>query len=89
MKKVFGTLALVLASCVLFSACGKKGGELNVYSIIHDEETAALCNLFTKKTGIKVNYLRATTGELVNRVIAEKDDPKADVLLGGGSAYHI
>ena len=49
MKKVFGTLALVLASCVLFSACGKKGGELNVYSIIHDEETAALCNLFTKK----------------------------------------
>lgn len=89
MKKVFGILALVLASCVLFSACGKKGGELNVYSIIHDEETAALCNLFTKKTGIKVNYLRATTGELVNRVIAEKDDPKADVLLGGGSAYHI
>lgn len=89
MKKILRTIGTVFASCVLFSACGKKGGELNVYSIIHDEETAALCSLFTEQTGIKVNYLRATTGELVNRVIAEKDDPKADVLLGGGSAYHI
>ncbi len=63
--------------------------ELRVYSIIHDEETQALCDLFTEKTGIPVQYLRATTGELVNRVIAEKDDPQADVLLGGASSYHI
>ena len=34
-------------------------------------------------------YLRATTGELVNRVISEKDNPQADVLLGGATSYHI
>ena len=86
-KSVFS--AVLLSVIAIFSGCSKKESELNVYSIIHDEETAALCQLFTEKTGIKVNYLRATTGELVNRVIAEKDEPKADVLLGGASSYHI
>ena len=63
--------------------------ELKVYSIIHDEETKALTDLFTQKTGIPVKYLRATTGELVNRVIAEKASPQADILLGGATNYHI
>lgn len=93
MKKILSVSNLLLVFALLvsvfFSGCSKKSQELNVYSIIHDEETAALCSLFEEKTGIHVNYLRATTGELVNRVIAEKDDPKADVLLGGGSSYHI
>ena len=84
---------IVLASAVTafaFTACSKSvEKELRVYSIIHDEETEALTKLFTEKTGIPVSYLRATTGELVNRVITEKDDPQADILLGGASSYHI
>ncbi|MGI5058344.1 ABC transporter substrate-binding protein [Treponema pectinovorum] len=89
MKKFLAAFFSIFIFWGLFSSCGLKKKELKVYSIIHDEETEALCNLFTKETGIKVQYLRATTGELVNRVIAEKNDPKADVLLGGGSSYHI
>lgn len=89
MKRFLSVLTLSVMFGLFFAGCKDKDKELNVYSIIHDEETAALCELFTKKTGIKVSYLRATTGELVNRVIAEKNDPKADVLLGGGSSYHI
>lgn len=88
-KKYFALTVFSLSFGSLFLSCSKKSEELNVYSIIHDEETKALCDLFTEKTGIKTNYLRATTGELVNRVISEKNDPKADVLLGGGSSYHI
>lgn len=89
MKRFLSVFSVAVIFGLLLAGCKDKNQELNVYSIIHDEETAALCELFTNKTGIKVNYLRATTGELVNRVIAEKDDPKADVLLGGGSSYHI
>ena len=85
MKKSLRVLLSVFAASALFSGCSKEKNELNVYSILHDEETQALAELFTKKTGIKVNYLRATTGELVNRVIVEKDEPQADILLGGGS----
>lgn len=86
MKRLI-TISL-LALLALLSSCQKKQ-ELHIYSIIHEEETAALTSLFTKKTGIPVSFLRATTGELVNRVITEKDDPQADILLGGASSYHI
>ena len=88
-KSVCMQIALCAAMLFAFSSCSQKKQELHVYSIIHEEETKALTDLFTKKTGIPVSYLRATTGELVNRVITEKDDPKADVLLGGATSYHI
>ncbi len=94
MKKIVSLSALLFAfALVSFSGCSRannaKTQELKIYSIIHDEETKALTDLFTQKTGIPVSYLRATTGELVNRVIAEKDNPQADILLGGASSYHI
>lgn len=91
MKKVI--LPLILCATALLFGCKEKEQkqvqELKIYSIIHDEETKALTDLFTQKTGIPVTYLRATTGELVNRVIAEKNDPQADILLGGATNYHI
>ena len=91
MKKICFVLFGISLICTIFFGCKKteKVTELKVYSIIHEEETLALTNLFTEKTGIPVSFLRATTGELVNRVITEKDNPQADVLLGGASSYHI
>lgn len=90
MKNVWA-LAAIAVACAMVSVtgCQKKAETLYVYSIIHDEETKALTDLFTLKTGIPVSYVRATTGELVNRIIAEKDNPQADILLGGASSYHI
>lgn len=91
MKKSFLFVHFLCALCLALglTSCAQKQEALRVYSIIHDEETKALTELFTQKTGIPVVYLRATTGELVNRVIAEKDSPQADVLLGGASNYHM
>lgn len=89
MKKLLFAAATLVASLTFFGCEKNQSLELRVYSIIHDEETEALTKLFTDKTGIPVSYLRATTGELVNRVITEKNDPQADILLGGASSYHI
>ena len=94
MKKVsaFKSILVGSAFALVFAVTGcqkKQEIPLKVYSIIHDEETEALTKLFTEKMGIPVSYLRATTGELVNRVITEKNDPQADILLGGASSYHI
>lgn len=90
-NKVLYLFALLFVISIVFSGCSKKAEpkELKVYSIIHEEETLALTKLFTEKTGIPVSFLRASTGELVNRVITEKDNPQADILLGGASSYHI
>jgi iron(III) transport system substrate-binding protein len=63
--------------------------ELLVYSVINEDATKALAELFTRKTGVKVDFFRAATGELVNRVIAEKEAPQADVFLGGAESQHI
>ncbi len=93
MKKLPIILVCLSTVAVLFNltGCSKNNTqqELNIYSIIHEEETIALTELFTQKTGIKVSFLRASTGELVNRVITEKDNPQADILLGGASSYHM
>ncbi|MCR5725496.1 MAG: ABC transporter substrate-binding protein [Treponema sp.] len=91
MKKVLSMLTVLLlaGNVLLLAGCEKKVQTLYVYSIIHDEETKALTDLFTQQTGIPVSYVRATTGELVNRVISEKNDPQADILLGGASSYHM
>lgn len=88
MTGIIRKILIVLAGAAFFSSCSEKE-ELKIYSIIHEEETRALTELFTKKTGIPVSFLRASTGELVNRVIAEKDEPQADILLGGATNYHI
>lgn len=87
MKSKF--LFLLTIFSLAFFSCNKNQKELKVYSIIHEEETKILCETFAEKTGIKVSYLRATTGEIINKVIAEKNNPQADVLLGGASNYHI
>jgi iron(III) transport system substrate-binding protein len=38
---------------------------------------------FEKATGIKVNFVRFSSGEALARVIAEKNNPRVDVLFGG------
>jgi iron(III) transport system substrate-binding protein len=62
---------------------------LLIYSVLNEDHTVVLIELFTKQTGIKVDYLRAATGELVNRVKAEQSNPQADILIGGDSSNHI
>ena len=87
MKKSF--FAALFAFSAIFFGCKEKSEPLRIYSIIHEEETEALVNLFTERTGIPATFLRASTGELVNRVISEKNEPQADILLGGATNYHL
>ncbi len=91
--EVWGRLGFIagvfLCLSFVFWGCANRTDSLKIYSILHEEETVALTELFTQKTKIPTVFLRASTGELVNRVIAEKDSPQADVLLGGASSYHI
>lgn len=94
LKKVLSVSAALLFTASFVTGCNKSNSqaskqELHIYSIIHEEETEALTKLFTEKTGIPASFLRASTGELVNRVINEKDNPQADILLGGATSYHM
>jgi iron(III) transport system substrate-binding protein len=91
MKKMLCIVLLLLAVVVIYAGGRKSGGSetLRIYSVVNEDETQQLAALFTEKTGIRVEYIRAATGELFNRVIAEKNAPQADVILGGSESLHI
>lgn len=59
--------------------------ELNVYSIMPEKYATTIFEEFTKDTGIKVNFVRLSSGEALSRIIAEKDNPQVDALWGGPS----
>lgn len=56
---------------------------LNAYSIWPENWARPMLQEFEKASGIKVNFLRFSSGEALARVIAEKGNPKIDVLFGG------
>ena len=56
---------------------------LNVYSIWPENWARPMFEEFEKATGIKVNFVRFSSGEALARVIAEKNNPAVDVLFGG------
>lgn len=57
---------------------------LVVYSALDTVDAAA--KAFTAKTGIEVNLVRLSTGELLGKVAAEGNNPQFDVLWVEGSA---
>ncbi len=82
-------LALLLAVALGLGATTLAQGPLLVYSIIQEQDAAAITTAFTAATGIEVQTIRASGGEIVARVIAEGNAPRADVVLGGASNLHI
>jgi iron(III) transport system substrate-binding protein len=60
-----------------------EGKTLNAYSIWPENWARPMFQEFEKATGIHVNFVRFSSGEALSRVIAEKSNPKVDVLFGG------
>lgn len=61
---------------------------VNVYSIWPENWARPMFEEFQKATGIKVNFVRFSSGEALARVIAEKGNPRVDVLFGGPVETH-
>src|SRR3984893_4112137 len=57
--------------------------QLNAYSIWPENWARPMLQEFEQATGIKVNFVRFSSGEALARVIAEKGNPRVDVLFGG------
>ena len=74
---------LPLLVCVLFAAGSACAAERNAYSIWPENWARPMFEEFEKATGIKVNFVRFSSGEALARLIAEKNNPRVDVLCGG------
>lgn len=83
--RLIGALVLIVCLAILASGCGKNAGkrEVVVYTSVDQIFSEPILKDFEQKTGIKVlpvyDVETAKTTGLVNRLIAEKDKPQADV----------
>ncbi len=83
--KSFSVLALL---AVAVHAPGLGAQTLNAYSIWPENWARPMFEEFEKATGVKVNFVRFSSGEALARVIAEKNNPRVDVLFGGPVETH-
>ena len=80
---------MVLIGCVLAAFAGGALAQQNVVTIyaadgLHDGKPSWFgdqFDAFTKATGIKVQYIEAGSGGVVDRIAKEKSNPQADVLV--------
>jgi len=103
-KRLFALLLTLAMTLGMLTACGGSnsdtssegdGGEssgsneLTVYTAFPEAEVAYYFNAFEEATGIKVNALRLSAGEMLTRVAAEKDNPQASLMFGGSTDNYI
>lgn len=90
-RKLF-TLFL-LSTCLTFSvqveARQKTIDQLTVYGSPDATWIALLAKKFEEETKIKVNWVRESTGVILQRLKSEKNTPKADVWFGGTLDGHV
>lgn len=96
MKKVIALLLALVLTVGMLAGCGAKEeaasgdtGKLVLYASWSEDRVNPLVQGFTEKTGIEVSVVTGGTSELINRIVAEKDNPLGDVLWGGGSSSYI
>ncbi len=77
-------ICLVLVSFVVFTGCSsKKSNELTIYCALPESEIPSYLSAFEAETGITVNFVRLSAGEILSKVQVEKNNPQASVWYGG------
>ena len=81
MKRAVIALALALALVAVYAAPTK----VVVYTAHEDAILNALAPRFEKETGIKLDYVKMASGDIIKRAAAEASNPQADVIwsIGG------
>ena len=76
---------LAVAVMLGFVSGANAQGKVVLYSAHKQAIIDAMVPLFEAQTGIKADVVKAGSGDIINRVKAEKDNPRADVIwsIGG------
>ncbi|MCL1838097.1 MAG: putative 2-aminoethylphosphonate ABC transporter substrate-binding protein [Propionibacteriaceae bacterium] len=79
------TFAASLASCASPTAVAgsRESGEITVYTALEDEQVEEYLQVFNSQhSDITVNIVRESTGIITAKLLAEKDNPQADLVWG-------
>jgi len=90
MKKLILTLLLVMVMVGSVLISGLAAGKvLHIYTAFDTEEAKYYIDTFEKETGINVEWVRMSSGEVLARVEAEAANPQASVWHAGSNTSHI
>ncbi len=83
MKKLSFLSAVLLLVCVVFSVSCAESDSLIVYTSMPLNVADTIIAGFTEQTGINVETVVASGGELLTRISAESENPLGDVMMSG------
>jgi iron(III) transport system substrate-binding protein len=77
------------ATAAKATATPKPSGAIQVYSALNDSTNNQLFAAFKTASGIDANVLSLpAAGDLQTRITTEKNNPQADIFVGGSSEFH-
>lgn len=94
-NKFITTVAVALGVAFLMTGCTKKADEsaegaavkqskeLTMYCALPETEIPSYLEAFKKDTGITVNFVRLSAGEILSKIQVEKNNPQASIWYGG------
>jgi len=90
MKKLTLTLLMVaILLCSVFVTGLAAGKVLHMYTAFDTEEAKYYIEAFEKETGIDVEWVRMSSGEVLARIEAEAANPQASMWHAGSNTSHI
>ena len=90
MKKLTLTLLMVtIMLCSVFVTGLAAGKVLHMYTAFDTEEAKYYIEAFEKETGIDVEWVRMSSGEVLARIEAEAANPQASMWHAGSNTSHI
>jgi iron(III) transport system substrate-binding protein len=76
-------MKVMWAVALLLACTWARAGDITVYTALEEDDVRVYLADFAKaKPDIKVNILRLSTGDLAARIIAEKANPRHDIIWG-------
>ncbi len=83
LKSLLGGACIGLAALTAYSGMARAETELTVYTAVEAEDLKRYAESFNKDhPDIKIKWVRDSTGIVTAKLLAEKDNPQADVVWG-------
>ena len=90
MKKLICLLMALILTMAAVSAMAEttQKNSVSIYTCYVEAEALEIFEKFTQETGIEVNYVRLSAGEIATRLQAEAENPQVSIFMGASVDTH-
>ena len=88
-KTTLKLTALSTLAALAFTSHAQAEGKLNVYCSVQNVVCEKVTQAFSKKYNVDAQFVRNSTGVVLGKIKAEKENPQADFWFGGTIEPHL